>query len=197
MLQYFDPDPPPKGFPRSSLTALMQRRFPVDRIEAAVTSRPRWDDSSGGRLLSLVPTEHRARIARALAGVLAPNTPAAVDILKTFGRELVDVLVDIAALPTGRSAARAVWEVAPDVARVHLETDYDQGRVTPWISAMPEERLGELVELVEQRPKEPVPDELRFWLSRRLPEAGPEADRIWALLQRAGEPSGVEVRRPA
>lgn len=194
-LRYFDPDRPPEDLLRSPLETLMQQRFPVDRIEAAVKSASRWDSHSGERLLRLTPDAHRVRIARALVAALADQASHSVDIFKVFGRELVEVLLEIAPLPAGWMAAQAVWEIAPEVARAHAEADYARGVIAPWISSMPQEHLGELVEVVEQFPAHPVPDELRLWLSGRLPVVGPEAERLWSLLQRAGWPPCAQQPR--
>lgn len=200
-LGYFEPtDDVLREFPRSALTALLQGQYPVEKIEAAVAATKHWDAQMGERLLRMTPTEHRPCVARALAKTLVAQVHAVIDILKAFGPELADVLVEEATVPERREnwlVTQAVWEVAPEIARDRARQDYALGKIDPWIKGMPEAHLGELVAVVEEHPSQPVPDTLRFWLSRKLVEVGPQADRVWALLQRAGWPTPLEPSRPA
>ncbi|MFO0645872.1 MAG: hypothetical protein U0326_06515 [Polyangiales bacterium] len=200
-LRYFEPDEDfRRGFPRSALTALLHERFPVESIVSAITTAKHWDERMGERLLRMTPAEHRPRVARVLAKALGSQVHTVIDILKAFGRELADVLVEEAAVPERREnwlVAQAVWEVAPEIARDLARHEYALGKIDPWITSMPEAHLGKLVAVVEEHPSQPVPDSLRFWLSRRLVEVGPEAERVWVLLQRAGWPTCVEPLRPA
>lgn len=89
--------------------------------------------------------------------MLASHTSTAVDILKTFDRELVDVLLDLAAAPKGSLAAQAVWKIAPEIARARAEADYAEGKVEPWISFMPEEHLGDSSRWSSSTPRNPCP----------------------------------------
>ncbi len=86
--------------------------------------------------------------------------------------------------------------MAPEIARDLARREYALGKIDPWITSMPEAYLGELVAVVAEHPSQPVPDSLRFWLSRRLAEVGPQAERVWVLLQRAGWPTCVEPSPP-
>lgn len=199
-LRYFEPDEDfRRGFPRSALTALLHERFPVESIVSAITTAKHWDERVGERLLRMTPAEHRPRVARVLAKALVSQGRTVIDILKAFGRELADVLVEEAKVPGRREnwlVAQAVWEVAPEIARDLARHEYALGKIDPWITSMPAEHPGELVAVVEEHPSQPVPDSLRFWLSRRLVEVGPEAERVWSLLQRAGWPTCVEASCP-
>jgi hypothetical protein len=199
-LRYFEPDEDfRRGFPRSALTTLLHERFPVEHIEAAVAAVKHWNQNTGERLLRMTPAEHRPRVARALAKALGSQVHTVIAILKAFGRELADVLVEEATVPERREnwlVAQAVWEVAPEIARALARHEYALGRINPWITSMPEAHLGELVAVVEEHPSQAVPDSLRFWLSRRLVEVGPEAERVWVLLQRTGWPTCVGASRP-
>lgn len=198
-LRYFEPDEDlRRGFPRSALTTLLHERFPIERIEAAVAAVMPCNEHTGERLLRMTPKEHRPRVARVLAKALGSQVHTVINILKAFGRELADVLVEVAAVPERREnwlVAQTVWEVAPEVARDLARREYALGRIDPWITGMPEAHLGELVAVVEEHPSQSVPDSLRFWLSRRLVEVGPEAERVWVLLQRAGWPACAEPSR--
>lgn len=200
-LCYFEPDEDfRRGFPRSALTVLLLERFPVEKIEAAVAAATRWNEHMGERLLRMTPAEHRPRVARALSKALGLQVHTVIDILKAFGRELAVVLVEEATAAERREnwlVAHAVWEVAPEIARDLARHEYALGKIDPWITGMPEAHLGELVAVVEEHPSQPVPDSLRFWLSRRLVEVGPEAERVWDLLQRAGWPACAELLRRA
>ena len=191
-LRCFEPDEDfRRGFPRSAITALLLERFPVEEIEGVVAATTRWDEHTGDRLLRMTPLEYCPRVARALAKALASQTHTLIIVLKAFGRDVADVLVEEAARPGRHDAwlvAQAVWEVAPERALELAKSEYGLGNIAPWITSIPEAHLSELVAVVEEHPAQSVPDALRFWLARHLGEVGPEAERVWALLVRAGWP---------
>jgi len=100
----------------------------------------------------------------------------------------VEVLEELAVDPMKWQAARAVWEIAPERAAQLAEEGYARGVIQPWLSTTPTKYFPRLLEIVERHKVQAVPDDLRYWLQRKLYEPGAEVERVWALLLRVDRP---------
>ena len=175
-------------YPRSPLISLLVTRWPVEHVEAAVRMEKHWDEGRTVLLLRVTPEAHRSRIARALIEAMSGHEHDVIEALKRFGAAFVEVLEELAVDPTKWQAAQAVWEVAPERAARHAEEGYAGGVIQPWLSTTPTKHFPRLLEIVGRHEERAVPDDLRYWLQRKLYEPGADVERVWALLRRVDRP---------
>jgi hypothetical protein len=176
----------------SPLDAMLRANLPLVALQERIRTHPHWDEGGVELLLARAPRNVRNDLARTFldlptpAGVLSPGVAGVARAALQRPDEMFDVLVTIADDPHhAYSVVPLLWRTRPELVRLRAEARWrEHGATERWIFWGCDEAIESVLAVFEAVPERPLTPELTSLLSRKLPEVGALADRVWNLLER-------------
>ncbi len=171
----------------SPLALRLRDHFPVDLVAATIAAAPTRSEGDAAAILRWTPPERRSEVFDALLRHWPEETKLAIASTDLPDATLLTHAVDSLDPAEAWPIAQRVWQLDP--ARAHRRATEDwveHGRTAPWLESFSLEQTSLAVQILGAHPERPVPAAFLRFLARSLSTLGPDADIVFALLQRAG-----------
>lgn len=171
----------------SPLARRLRQNFPVDLVAAMIAEAQPMLMLEASEVLKATPPAFRDAVFDALFARDPAWAKTAVSADDMIDVPLLAHAVERLAGDAGQSLARRVWQLDPTRARQYAEENWvEHGRTAPWLESFPLDQTVAAVQILGKCPERAVPEGFLSFLSYALPTLGPDADTVFALLQRAG-----------
>lgn len=169
------------------LARRLRAHFPVDLVAIKLSEAPGLQDLDAAALLKATPPPFRCAMFDALLEHRPTCARDAVSATDLVDIELLSHAADRLDPADAWPIAQRVWRLDPARARRRAEEEWaEHGRTAPWLESFSLEHSALAVKILRRHPERPVPQSFLRFLCRALPTLGPDADAVFALLQRAG-----------